>query len=779
MPSSSLFLRAGIVLSALSSTALATSYDLQDTFKGSSFLDGFDFYTAPDLTKGFVTYVDKNTAKNDGLIKMIGEDQYIGVDYQTPLVVGDNLPLRKSVRIETKTSYNQGLFIVDIKHMPGGICGTWPAFWSLGSGDWPKNGEIDIIEGVNMNSANKWVLHTDTQCSVDGKNQTGAQSLYNCALDSASGPSGCDVNAVEANTFGTGFNANGGGVYAMEWTDDFIKMWFFPRGYTPSSIQHDKPDTAEFGVPNANFQGACDMKKKFVDHKFIFNTAFCGDWAGGVYGQSGCPVYSGLDGWASCNKFVAENPSAFKNAYWQISSFKSYKKAAISSSSSSSMSSTQSSTSSSAMSSTVSSSSYGASSTLSSSYSVSSSSSIASSNATSSASSTGPYYPTGNSSTIIYPTGTGYPSGGSSTIVYPTSSTPCTTSSVDSYGTSSSDIYGEYPTTTPGGYGSASTTTYTTTYVDVCETGYTTISTTHTATYYPTPKPSTTASGEKECPPGFTTTVKYCSKGCGSKPTVVTVTVPVTETVKCPSCSKTPAPYPVTEIEYITKTVVCKTCHGGTSKYTYPAHIYTTPSMPYPSGGPGCSGPECPESYPTGKPGCSGPECPESYPTGKPGCSGPECPESYPTGKPGCSGPECPESYPTGKPGCSGPECPESYPTGCSGPSCPSYISTTILTLAYSSQPACSTCGVPAPSSPPVCSGPECPETYPTGKPGCSGAGCGYEYGNGNMTVSFGTATGSYPTKTGYEVPQFTGAASSLRISGMLAGAVGLVAMFL
>jgi len=37
-----------------------------------------------------------------------------------------------------------------------------------GADEWPKSGEIEIIEGVNRNSGNKYVLHTDTQCEVNG-----------------------------------------------------------------------------------------------------------------------------------------------------------------------------------------------------------------------------------------------------------------------------------------------------------------------------------------------------------------------------------------------------------------------------------------------------------------------------------------------------------------------------------------------------------------------------------------------------------------------------------
>lgn len=59
---------------------------------------------------------------------MVGTDNYLGVDYTTPLTVAGGVG-RGSVRIESKKTYNKGLFLVDIKHMPGGICGTWPAFW--------------------------------------------------------------------------------------------------------------------------------------------------------------------------------------------------------------------------------------------------------------------------------------------------------------------------------------------------------------------------------------------------------------------------------------------------------------------------------------------------------------------------------------------------------------------------------------------------------------------------------------------------------------------------
>src|SRR6202453_1729966 len=46
---------------------------------------------------------------------------------------------------------------------PSGGLGYWPAFWMLGPGQWPENGEIDIMEDVNSLSELSGTVH----CGVD------------------------------------------------------------------------------------------------------------------------------------------------------------------------------------------------------------------------------------------------------------------------------------------------------------------------------------------------------------------------------------------------------------------------------------------------------------------------------------------------------------------------------------------------------------------------------------------------------------------------------------
>ncbi|KAL4754391.1 endo-1,3(4)-beta-glucanase xgeA [Aspergillus terricola var. indicus] len=298
----------------------AGSYKLQESWEGEKILNHFHFFDNADPTNGFVTYVNQSYAESAGLVKTTDSGSlYLGVDYETVLTVDG--PGRESVRIESNEYYDQGLYVVDIQHMPGSICGTWPAFWTVGP-DWPTDGEIDIIEGVNKHDSNKIVLHTSDTCDVGGGYEmTGNMTSSECG--EASGTIGCVVQGQQGSS-GDPFNEQGGGVYAMEWQEEHLKIWYFPRSSIPASLTAGTPDVSSFGTPMAHLQGSCNFKERFTHQKLILDTTFCGDWAGGVFGDSGCPVSDASDPMLSCKNYVAENPAVYKNAYWELNSIKIY-----------------------------------------------------------------------------------------------------------------------------------------------------------------------------------------------------------------------------------------------------------------------------------------------------------------------------------------------------------------------------------------------------------------------------------------------------------------------
>ncbi|MCJ1404888.1 hypothetical protein MMC11_008114 [Xylographa trunciseda] len=298
-------------------------YTLQDDYSASNFFSMFNFQTESDPTGGYVNYLDQPTAQNDGLINTNNGLVYIGVD-NTNVASGRG---RNSVRLESKKTYDHALVVLDLAHMPAG-CGTWPAFWTFGP-NWPSSGEIDVIEGVNDQTTNSMTLHTSDGCSANSPASafTGQQNTYNCYINAAnqSANEGCGFSATASNSYGTGFNSNGGGVYALEWTSSYIQIFFWPAGTAPSDALGDAPNPSSWGRPAALFQGACDIDQHFMNQQITFDMTFCGSWAGAAWGGN-CAAQNGN----SCNAFVQNTPSAFKQTYWSVKSLRVYQEGATS-----------------------------------------------------------------------------------------------------------------------------------------------------------------------------------------------------------------------------------------------------------------------------------------------------------------------------------------------------------------------------------------------------------------------------------------------------------------
>lgn len=308
------------------------SYSIQHDWKGidlqPSKNKGWSFFSGPDPTNGFVNYGD-----HPELIKEIGDK--IRIDVQHDINQGET---RKSIRLNTKDTYNQGLFILSADHMPAGLA-VWPAFWLTGSTNnikkWACNGEIDIIENVNSDKSvpgsefNQSTLHTSI---VDGHSclQTGVDGISNggdcqsgkpewmtcgCSGKEMCPTNGCGVTFKNPNSAGWGFNKNGGGVYACELTPNGkITIWFFEKDKIPKDIESNNPTPSEWPTDNVVKFKQCSGH--FKELQVIINTTLCGDWAGGAF-----PCKD--DNKNKCCKGAVDDKSyKMEEAYWIINYLK-------------------------------------------------------------------------------------------------------------------------------------------------------------------------------------------------------------------------------------------------------------------------------------------------------------------------------------------------------------------------------------------------------------------------------------------------------------------------
>jgi len=118
-----------------------------------------------------------------------------------------------------------------------------------------------------------WILHTNAGCSISNYDTpySGTLMTSNCdvyALGQVTN-AGCLIKSPSFQTFGNGFNAIGGGVYATEWTSTAISIYFFPRNAIPADITSGNPDPSGWGEPQAIFSGDCDIDSHLVDQRIV------------------------------------------------------------------------------------------------------------------------------------------------------------------------------------------------------------------------------------------------------------------------------------------------------------------------------------------------------------------------------------------------------------------------------------------------------------------------------------------------------------------------------
>ncbi|KAG9228975.1 glycoside hydrolase family 16 protein [Amylocarpus encephaloides] len=307
------------------------NYKLVHNYDKSNWFTSFKYNTINDPTEGTVDYIGLAESQKSGLSRIVGNQVYLGVDNTS--IVDASSRGRKSMLLTSFDEFKYGILIGDFAHMPASDCGTWPAFWSISEGHTMEDtsklpyGEIDLLETFNSNTNGWMTLHTDprlAECTFQQTKPFQAGSINQDFTSCRNGP-GCSTVAPIGSS-GTPFNAQGGGVYAYEWTSQFINMYYFPRKMIPADIKAGRPNTASWGIPVASFdtrRGGCDLDGNFPEQTIYFDTTFCGKSAGGK-GWTDWTDCSKTTKVSTCDAYVRQTPHAFDNAYWLINSVKVY-----------------------------------------------------------------------------------------------------------------------------------------------------------------------------------------------------------------------------------------------------------------------------------------------------------------------------------------------------------------------------------------------------------------------------------------------------------------------
>ena len=165
---------------------------------------------------------------------------------------GDMFAPRKSMQLASMAMYWNGLFIFDMPHMPSGF-GLSPWLWLM-SANWPNNGSIGLVNGVHNAVQNTINANTRTGCTMGTEGYSGSflmtkhidQSLHgDCQTNQPGQPNtdaqGCGILSPDTSSFGAAWNAKGGGVIALDWSENGITVWQWNKANVPADITAGHP----------------------------------------------------------------------------------------------------------------------------------------------------------------------------------------------------------------------------------------------------------------------------------------------------------------------------------------------------------------------------------------------------------------------------------------------------------------------------------------------------------------------------------------------------------
>ena len=132
-------------------------------------------------------------------------------------------------------------------------------------------GELDIIEGVHHQRLNKIAFHSGSTCYLDPAEQAGRVIFQNCNSFEPRQPenSGCQVEDSSLGFRGPSFGQHGGGVYAVDWTTEAVRVWSFSRDQIPPDITSGNPQPESWGKPVFMLKGICVTADNFRDQRLV------------------------------------------------------------------------------------------------------------------------------------------------------------------------------------------------------------------------------------------------------------------------------------------------------------------------------------------------------------------------------------------------------------------------------------------------------------------------------------------------------------------------------
>jgi hypothetical protein len=136
-------------------------------------------------------------------------------------------------------------------------------------------------QGANLDTCNEATLHTSAGCAMpQSRNQTGTTVTTNCDAN-VNYNIGCGTSFAP-DSYGAGFNNNGGGWYVMRKSRERgISVWFWRRDdrTVPREVVDGRSRVSpNWRTPDAHFpteEGQCEYDNYFDAHQIVINLTFC------------------------------------------------------------------------------------------------------------------------------------------------------------------------------------------------------------------------------------------------------------------------------------------------------------------------------------------------------------------------------------------------------------------------------------------------------------------------------------------------------------------------